>query len=453
MTAERLLIRGGDVVDPAGPSTADLLIEDGRIVRRSKGIKASGARVVDAGGMFVMPGLVDLHVHLREPGGERSETIESGCRAAAAGGYTAVVAMPNTDPPIDSVELVRSLRASAAAVGICDVEVSACVTKGRGGSVPSEMALLASEGVRLFTDDGVCVRSASLLKLALANSAEWGFVVADHPEDVSLVGDEDDVVGDGGVGLIPHGTSRPLAGCMNEGELSEKLGLRGRPREAEEIIVARDLAILEATGGRLHLQHLTTSRSVELLRGARERGLAVTAEVAPHHLLFTEEAVAGYDPLYKVNPPLRTRHDVESLREALAEGVIDAVATDHAPHAPELKELPFEEAPAGIAGIEVAFALLFTELVAGEILSIEDLVSSMSSRPAAILGLSDHGGPLEEGSAANLFVFDPSRIWEFDPLSGYSKARATPYAGRKLQGRVVYTMFGGSLVVNEGEPR
>lgn len=452
MSGGRLLVHGGTVVDPDGPSTEDLLVEGGRVVKRGKGIKDPPARVIDARDKLVVPGLVDMHVHLREPGAEGSETVESGCRAAAAGGYTAIVAMPNTEPPIDSPEMVRAVRSAASAAGRCDVEVAACVTRGRRGQAPSEMALLAGEGVRLFTDDGACIRSASVLRLALINSAAMGFVVADHPEDPSLVGEDLGSIDDrGGCADLQQG-GRRVPGCMNEGELSERLGLPGRPREAEVVAVARDLAILESVGGRLHLQHLTTSHSVDLVRRAKERGLRVTAEVTPHHLIFTEESVADYDPLYKVNPPLRPGSDVEGIREALTEGVIDAVATDHAPHAPELKAVPFEEAPAGIAGIEVAFPLLYGELVAGGIVSVEYLVKLMSSRPARILQLDDHGGPLEEGAAANLFVFDPSWVWVFDPSHASSRARATPYAGRKFTGRVVCTVRRGVPVFEEGEP-
>jgi dihydroorotase len=450
LSANPLLVRGGTVVGPNGRAADDLLLENGRIMRRGKGLRSSKARVIDASEMLILPGLVDMHAHLREPGGEHSETVETGCRAAAAGGYTAVVAMPNTEPPIDAPELVRSVRSAASAVGYCDVEVAACVSRGRRGLQPSEMALMASHGVRIFTDDGACVRSASVLKLALVNSAAFGFVVADHPEDPSLVGEDQFSTGDANGPSDDPGTGRSVPGCMNLSELSERLGLPGRPKEAEETIVARDLAILEATGGRLHLQHLTTKESVDLVRRAKDRGLSVTAEVTPHHLVFTEESLNEYDPLYKVNPPLRTAGDVEGLRDAILERVIDVIATDHAPHAPELKDRPLEEAPAGIAGLEVAFPFLYTELVCQGVLPLEDLVRLMSWRPAEILGLDDHGRPLDEGATANLFAFDPSPVWEFDPFVGQSKAKATPYAGRKFNGKVVHTVYRGKLVVEEG---
>ncbi len=450
MSGEAILIKGGRVVDSSGSKRADLLIENGRIARCEKGLGAGGARVIEASDRLVMPGLVDMHVHLREPGAERSETIETGCAAAAAGGFTAIVAMPNTDPPIDSVELVRAVRAKSEQLGLCHVEVAGCVSKGRRGEAPSEMLAMAKAGVRLFTDDGASISDAALLKLALANSEEFGFIVADHPEDPALCGE-----GSGGAkessmpGEFIRGVIKP--GCINEGTLAEKLGLPGRPREAEEAIVARDLAVLASVGGRLHLQHITVSESVDLVKKAKARGLPVTAEATPHHLVFTEEALSDYDPLYKVNPPLRTSADVESLRQALEEGVIDVIATDHAPHAPELKEAPLEEAPAGIASLQVAFSFLYTELVISGILSLEALVGLMSTKPARLLGLEEHGGPIKEGSPANLFVFDPSVAWEFDPARGYSKACATPYAGRKLTGLVTHTVFEGKLVVDEGE--
>ncbi|MER3396441.1 MAG: dihydroorotase [Acidimicrobiia bacterium] len=450
MIFETLLIRGCEVVGPDGVTQADLLIEDGRILKMGRGIRHARARVIDASGMLVFPGLVDMHTHLREPGQERSETIETACRAAVAGGYTAVVAMPNTNPPVDSPEIVVSVRSKANAVRLVDVEVAACVTRHRSGYRLTEMGRLAGLGVRLFTDDGTCVRSAAALKLALTNSARMGFIVADHPEEPSLVGE--DLVSQSleEESRFGYGArERRGVGCINEGEISSRLGLPVRPREAETVIVSRDLAILAAVGGRLHLQHLSTSDSFDLLKRAKESGLSVTAEVAPHHLVFTEEAASGCDPVYKVNPPLRTRFDLEAAREALVEGVVDVVATDHAPHAPELKELAFEEAPAGIASIEIAFSLLYTELVCNGVLSIQDLVRLMSSRPAEILGLEDHGGPLQEGSAANVAVFDPSRTWEYDPSVSYSKAKASPYAGRKFNGRVVLTIYRGQVVFEE----
>ncbi len=466
-TGGRLLIRGGDVYGPEGLLRADVLVAGGRVVEVGKGILDPRAREVDASGMLVLPGLVDLHAHLREPGGERSETVFSGCSAAVAGGYTAVVAMPNTTPPIDSEVVLAAVESAARKAGLCHVEVAACVSRGRLGFRLTEMATLAERGVRLFTDDGSCIRSARLLRLALMNSAALGFVVADHPEDLSLVGEdpadsEAALVEPGGANAGPHGPGGPEVGSaagkgatgpgvMNEGPLSEKLGLKGRPREAEEVVVARDLAVLAAVGGRLHLQHVTTRESLDHIRRAKEKGLAVTAEVTPHHLVFTEEALASYDPLYKVNPPLRTADDSEALVEGIASGLVDAVATDHAPHPPESKMAPLDVAPAGIAGIQVAFPLLYTEFVCSGALQLSDLVRAMSLSPARVLGLGDQGCPISEGAAANFFVFDPSRSWVFDPSDSFSAARATPYTGRKFTGKVVHTVAAGRLVFSEGQ--
>ncbi len=465
---ERLLVRGGDVLGPQGLLRADLLVADGRVVEVGKGLLDPRARELDASGMLVLPGLVDLHTHLREPGGERSETVLSGCSAAVAGGYTAIVAMPNTAPPIDSEVVLAAVESAARKAGLCHVEVAACVSRGRLGFRPTEMATLAARGVRLFTDDGSCIRSARLLRLALVNSAALGFVVADHPEDPSLVGEDpaDAVAGSvgppgtapvslGEAGAPGTGTAAGSVtsgpGVMNEGPLSEKLGLKGRPREAEEVAVARDLVVLAAVGGRLHLQHVTTRESLEHIRRAKEKGLAVTAEVTPHHLVFTEEALASYDPLYKVNPPLRTADDSEALVEGIASGLVDAVATDHAPHPPESKMAPLDVAPAGIAGIDVAFPLLYTEFVCAGVLQLSDLIRVMSLSPAKVLGLGDQGCPISEGAAANFFVFDPSRSWVFDPSDSFSSARATPYAGRKFTGKVVHTVVAGRLVFSEGQ--
>jgi dihydroorotase len=424
-----VVIRGGTVVDQLGERRADVLVVDGRIAAVGEVDTPRGASVLEAGGCLVAPGLVDLHTHLREPGREEAETVETGTRAAALGGYTAVVAMPNTDPPIDSAEAVRNVQ-ELAATASAEVAVAGAITVGRAGEQLAPMAELSALGVRLFTDDGSGVQSAGLMRRALDYARDLGVTLAQHCEDATLAGD----------------------GAMHEGAWSSRLGLPGLPALAEESMVARDLALVRATGDRIHFLHLSTAGSVDLVRRAKAEGLAVTAEAAPHHFTLTDGCVSGYDPVFKVNPPLRPQSDVDAVKAGLADGTIDAIATDHAPHAPELKDLPFDQAPPGMLGLQTAAALAFGELE----LPASRILALLSWQPASIAGLDpDHGGgqggPVVEGSVANLCVLDPSARWTVDPAALASRSRNSPYGGRTLTGRVRHTVFRGEPVVIDAE--
>jgi dihydroorotase len=420
-----LVIRGGDVVDATGRRRADVVIDDGRVV--AVGADLTGDVELDAGGCVVAPGLVDLHTHLRQPGREEAETVETGSRAAALGGYTAVVAMPNTEPAIDDAAVVREVQALGR-VALCDVEVAGAITIGRAGERLAPMAEMAALGVRLFTDDGTGVQDARLMRRALEYGGGLGVTLAQHCEDAALAS----------------------GGHMHEGEWSSRLGIPGQPAEAEELMVMRDIALARLTGTRVHFQHLSTAGSVAMVRAARAAGLPVTAEATPHHFTLTDECCASYDPVFKVNPPLRTGADVAAVKAGLADGALDAIATDHAPHAPHLKERPFDQAPPGMLGLETALALALTELD----LPIDVLLALLSWQPAVIAGIDDrHGGPIEPGREANLCVIDPAATWVVDPAKLASRARNTPYAGRKLTGRVRHTLLRGEPVVVDGEAR
>ena len=418
-----LVIKGATVVDQRGARRADVAVEDGRIV--GVGPDLDGGEVLDAGGCVLAPGLVDLHAHLRQPGHEEAETVETGSRAAALGGYTAVVAMPNTTPAIDSAAMVHEVL-DLGRDALCDVRVAGAITIGREGEKLAPLAEMAALGVQLFTDDGRGVQDARLMRRALEYASDLDVVLAQHCEDEAIA----------------------QGGVMHEGEWSSRLGLPGQPAEAEELMVQRDLALARLTGARIHFQHLSTARSIELVRAARAAGIAVTAEATTHHFTLTHASCAGYDPVFKVHPPLRTAADIVGVRAGLADGALDAIATDHAPHAPHLKELPFDQAPPGMLGLETALALALTELD----LPIERILALLSWQPAAIAGLSDlHGGPIEPGRPAHLCVIDPAHEWVVEPAALASRARNTPYAGRRLRGKVRHTLQGGELVVRDGE--
>jgi dihydroorotase len=421
-----VLIRGGRVVDAGGERVADVAVEDGRIAAVvADGSDLSADIVLDAGGCVVAPGLVDLHAHLRQPGREEAETVETGARAAALGGFTCVLAMPNTDPPVDSAGVAREVL-ELGRDACCDVRTSAAITVGRQGAQLTPMAELAALGVRFFTDDGNGVQDGRLMRRALEYARGLGVTLAQHCED--------DVLAAGG--------------AMHEGAWSSRLGLPGQPAEAEELMVMRDIALARLTAGRVHFQHLSTRRSVELVAAAKAGGLPVSCEATPHHFTLTDEACASYDPVFKVNPPLRTEDDVAAVRAGLACGVIDCIATDHAPHPQEDKEQPFDQAPPGMLGLETALALALTHLD----LPIVDLLALLSWRPAALLGAGDrHGGPIEAGRPANLCVVDPAATWTVDPAALASRSRNTPYVGMTLTGRVRHTLLAGEPVVVDGE--
>jgi len=424
--AAELLLRGGTVVDASGSRRADVLVADGVVAAVNERLDApASVRVLDAGGCVVAPGLVDLHAHLRQPGREEAETIESGARAAALGGFTAVVAMPNTEPAIDSAGTVREVL-DLGAGACCDVRVAGAITKGRRGEELAPMAEMAALGVRIFTDDGSGVQDARLMRRALEYASALGVRLAQHCEDDELA----------------------EGGHMHEGDWSSRLGIPGIPTEAESMMVARDVALAELTGAPVHLLHLSTAMAIAMVRAAKAAKLAVTAEAAPHHFTLTDEAVSAYDPVFKVNPPLRPQSDVDAVKAGLADGTLDAIATDHAPHPQEAKELPFDQAPPGMLGLETALALAMSELI----MPIEGVLALLSWQPARIAGLSgQHGGPIAEGAPANLTVIDPAAVWVVEPGRLASRSRNTPYAGRKLTGRVRHTLLRGEPVVVDAE--
>jgi dihydroorotase len=423
--SKSVVIRGGRVVDAYGERAADVLIDEGRIAAVSDRGDLTADLVLDAGGCVVAPGLVDLHTHLRQPGQEEAETIETGARAAALGGFTCVLAMPNTSPPIDSAGVAREVLELGRGT-CCDVRTSAAITVGRQGTQLTPMAELAELGVRFFTDDGSGVQDGRLMRRAMEYATGLGVTLAQHCED--------DVLAAGG--------------AMNEGAWSSRLGIPGQPAEAEEVMVMRDVALVRLTGARVHFQHLSTRRSVDLVAAAKAEGLRVTCEVTPHHFTLTDERCSTYDPVFKVNPPLRTDDDVAAVRAGLAGGTVDCIATDHAPHAPETKEAPFDQAPPGMLGLETALALALTQLG----LPIDQALGLLSWRPSAILGVAEvHGGPIEPGRPANLCVVDPAARWTVDPAALASRSRNTPYAGMTLTGQVRHTLLAGEPVVIDAE--
>jgi dihydroorotase len=417
-----MLLRGGTVLTPEGPVDADVLVDGAVIAAVGANLDAAGADVLDCTGCWVGPGLVDIHVHLREPGQEWKEDVASGSAAAAAGGFTAVVAMPNTDPAIDAGHLASHIVDRGRRVGLVDVAVAGAITAARAGERLAHLDELWAAGVRVFSDDGDSVADAGLLRRAMEYLADLGGVVAQHAED--------------------RGLSRD--GHLHEGSVSARLGMTGIPAAAEEVVVARDLALARMTGVDYHVQHVSTAGTAELVRAAKGEGLAVTAEVAPHHLTLDHTAAASTDSAFKMYPPLRTADDVEALREALRDGTIDAVATDHAPHAAHEKDVPFEEAPRGVIGLETAVPLTLAAI--GR--SIELLYDRMSVRPARIARLERHGRLPAVGGAATLTVIDPGLSWTVE--STHSKSRNTPFLGAQLQGAARHVVLEGRVTVRGG---
>jgi dihydroorotase len=434
--SEELLIQGGRVLDADGelPGHCDVRVVDGLVAEVGSGLSASaGALVLDAEGCVVAPGLVDIQVHFREPGREDAETIETGSRAAAMGGCTAVVCMPNTDPPIDDAAVAQSIFDRSRAVGLCDVRPSGCITKGRQGVELAPIGELYDLGVRVFTDDGDCVADALVMRHAFEYAAALpGAVLAQHAEDPTLV----------------------RGGHMHEGAWSARLGIPGRPAEAESTIVARDLQLARRTGGRYHVLHMSCAASADLVRAAKADGVRVTAECTPQHLVLTDESCSHFDPVFKMNPPLREQVDVDALRAALLDGTIDAIATDHAPHTPESKDVPFEEAPPGMLGVETALAVVLTTLVEPGVLTLAQAIGALSWQPARVVGLDadGHGGPIAVGRAANLCVIDPAHTWSVDGNRLASKSRNSPWDGWKLTGKVRHTIYRGTPTVRDQEP-
>ncbi|GAA2656346.1 dihydroorotase [Paractinoplanes durhamensis] len=409
-------------VSVLGAAPTDLFITDGLISDKS-----ASAEVIDAAGLVALPGLVDLHTHLREPGREDAETVETGSRAAALGGYTAVCAMANTSPVADSAGVVEQVWRLGREAGMVDVQPIGAVTVGLAGKQLAELGAMATSAanVRIFSDDGFCVADPRLMRRALEYVKAFDGIIAQHAEEPRLT----------------EGAQ------MHEGEVSTRLGLTGWPAVAEEAIIARDVLLAEHVGSRLHVCHVSTAGSVEVLRQAKARGVRVTAEVTPHHLLLTDELAASYDPVYKVNPPLRTAGDVAALRQALVDGVIDVVATDHAPHAVEDKECEWAYARPGMLGLETAFSIVLSVL--GE--QWELIADRMSRTPARIAGLDGHGTDLAVGSPANLTLVDPSARRVVDPAELASRSRNTPYSGTTLPGRIVATFLRGEPTVLDGK--
>lgn len=427
---DTLFIEGGRVIDPASGTDGvrTVVIRDGKIAEVAERVeRPRDARAVDARGRWVTPGLVDLHVHLREPGQEYKETVATGARAAVAGGFTTICAMPNTKPVNDSASVTGLVLARAAQAGLARVLPVGCVSRGQAGEELAEYGELAAAGCVAVSDDGKPVASSALMRRALEYARAFDLPVAVHEEDPLLAG----------------------KGVMHEGAVSTRLGLRGVPAAAEEVMVLRDLALLELTGGRLHLQHVSTKGSVRAVRDAKRRGLAVTAEVTPHHLALSDEDVAasGYSTDFKMNPPLRSAEDVAAVREGLADGTLDAVATDHAPHTEVEKDLEFDAALNGIVGLETAFPVCL-ELVRRGVLAERRLVEALTTGPARAFGLA--AGTLARGAAADVAVLDPAAEWVVDPARLFSKSKNTPWKGKRLVGRCVYTVVGGRIVHAEG---
>ena len=423
-SAERIVLQGGRVVDSRGERVADVAVQGGVVVE--VGEQLTSGRTIDASGCVVAPGFVDLHAHLREPGKEEAETIETGSRAGAKGGYTALVAMPNTDPPQDSVAVIDFVREQGKRAGLVEVVPSGCITLGRQGETLAPMAELAAAGVRIFTDDGNGVQDELLMRRAMEYAKGLGVTLAQHCEVATLT----------------------KGAVMNECQCCTSLGLPGWPSIAEELMVFRDIELARLTGARVHFLHLSTARSVELVRAAKRDGLPITAEVTPHHLSLDETRLTTFNTVFKVNPPLRSLADIAALRAGVVDGTIDALATDHAPHPRRDKELTLDQAPPGMLGLETALGVALGVLD----VSLTQLVRIMSIHPAQIAGIADrHGRDIEPGAPANLVVFDPNATWQVEPETLASKSRNTPYVGMTLRGKVRHTIFNGDITVLHGE--
>ncbi len=425
----KLLIKGCEIIDPAGKNggNKDILIENGIIRGIGKNLSSEGAEVIDAAGLKAVPGLIDIHVHFRDPGYEYKENTESGLRAAAAGGFTSVVCMPNTRPAIDNISTVKYIVDKAKALGLGNLYVAGAISKGREGEELSEVGDMMREGIVAVTDDGSPVMNAQLMRRILEYTKIFGIPVMSHPEDKNLAG----------------------AGVVHEGLVSTRVGMRGIPAASETVMVLRDIELAELTGGRLHLTHISTKESVDAVRRAKARGINVTCDTTPHHLTLTDDAVMTFDTATKVNPPLRPEEHRAALIEGLLDGTIDAIASDHAPHAVHEKETSYDAAPFGIIGLETTLAVLMTDLVKGEKISLDLLVSKLTSGPAAAMRLD--AGKIEEGAQADITLIDADAEWTIDTGKFFSLGRNCPFNGKKVCGKVAHTIVKGKKVFSQGE--
>ncbi len=423
----QLLIRGGRVVDPAQgvDDRLDLLIQDGKILRLGRDLAAPDAQILNAGGLTAAPGLVDIHVHLREPGFEAKETVSTGCAAAARGGVTTLVAMPNTRPAADCPEVVQLVRDKAAPTRI-NVLPAGAVTLGQKGEQLTDFAALKAAGVPALTDDGVPIQNLALLRRALLEAKRLSLPLLDHCEDRDMVQNY----------------------AVNEGAVSRKLGLPGRPAVAEELQIMRDVMLAEDTGAHVHICHISTAKGVDIVRQAKARGVRVTCETCPQYFTLTEDEILRQGTMARVNPPLRTQADVEGIRAGLIDGTIDAIVTDHAPHTAGEKSKPLPDAPSGMVGLETSLALALTGLYHTGLLPLARVLALMSASPAALLGLDK--GTLAAGRDADLILFDPDQEWIIDKTKFASKGRNTPFHGRTVRGRVKYTISRGTIIYQEG---
>ena len=427
----KLLLKNGRVIDPASgfDAVADVLVDDGRIAAVGKNLQAADAEMVDCAGKVVAPGLIDMHVHLRDPGLEAKEDIVSGTQAAAAGGFTTVACMANTRPVVDSSILVEGLRERARRDGVVHVGVIGALSKGLEGKELAEIGDMKLAGAVAISDDGHHVTRASLFKAGLEYAAMFDCLVITHAEDESLV--------DGGY--------------MHEGAVSAMLGIPGRPSVAEDIAISRDIMLAEYTGTPIHIAHVSTKGSVDIIRAAKLRGVKVTAEATPHHLTLTDAEVSSFNTATKVNPPLRSADHVAALRQGLKDGTIDVIASDHAPHAYEEKDVEFRYAPSGFTGLETSLGVILTELYHTGEFTLPEIIDRMSARPAGILKVA--GGTLKEGAAADITVIDPDKVWTVDCDKLYTRGKASPFAGRRLKGQAVMTVVDGKIVMQEGQVR
>jgi dihydroorotase len=420
----KILIKNGRVINPVNnrDEIADVLIENDKISNIDSDISDADAEIIDAKDKVVCPGLIDMHVHLREPGREDKETIYTGTRAAAAGGFTAVACMPNTDPIADKESVIYQMLRKAKQAGFATVHPIGAITKNSQGTDLSEIGELVEAGAVAVSDDGMPVMNSDIMRRAMEYVKMFDIPVISHAEDKNLAGD----------------------GVMNEGKVSTRLGMRGIPNVAESIMIARDITLAELTGAALHIAHLSTKEGVELIRNAKKKGVRVTAEVTPHHLILTDDMLESYDPNLKMNPPLRTQEDVEALKEGLIDGTIDVIASDHAPHTIEEKDVPFDEAPFGIIGLETMLGLILTEFVEKKVLTLEQLIEKMSINPSRILNL--NYGNLEKGATANITIIDLNKKWSVNPEEFYSKAINTPFVNYELKGKSILTIVEGKRI-------